>query len=999
MRRSSLLLALSSLLAPLVAHAEGTASLDSTQAVQSGTALYVDIVDSSVETISWDGIGVVDVTAPDGTYVTTLSPGQNTGHLCEWGNGPYQLTLGSDQAVFTEWDVEVVDAVDPGGRLYSYDWQFNTGDFSIDRAVDASFYALVPGGATDTDAVVELQLDGVSGYVFDVSANATGVDGPLGGRSVEQSGNSTTPLYPLYLQPPSIATYHTVAPDVFEASFVGGTSQDVSGAAMEPCTQFVPGGSSGTFQFTTTTEGSYHIQCDLDGNGTFDVSSGADLLLTGAAQPGLNSVEWDGMHAGVPVPLGTYDCRVDVLVGEFHYVGRDIETAYPGIRMFEVHHDGTRTPLSMYWNDGIVQPNAIAMSNGQVGQENSGSTGVFSGTYGTPTEPNVNARSWGAWAEAGKGNEADLDTYTWLGQTSSSTISIESVDPAVDSDGDGAGDFAESCSHGSDPLDPDTDDDGVEDGPQYGVDASSGGGGGLESNGRLASRLARRAVQRSRMSMSPEPRAAVSAVLLDLAPASGTLGTSIVEVSPTDLMDLTNATDVYSLDYLDAAGERVGSVMLIETQGSVYEHSKLICDRAGGARLDDLSLRRLGNHSIIAATATNAAHGSVDHMTTFSVHEDMQGGSGSLFSYWMKSHYPEPEPGQRIVRVQTWSKEPGGETVLANAVIDAATARYGRLHAPGDEAMLSDEQVDAGVTAERTTRDLSLPAVVMLAGEVVGGHLEVELRRLHGQGELSLRIVSLEENGVDEVTTEIEIEPDAELDSIQLDVGFALDVTIELLHDGQVEDQLWLSDGAWASYDDALWGGTTDATFSRSECITRHAQEVYGESRVEFAGCAAVTAQVDDAAGFAGVARHLADPMALDAYRALRLYVRSPQASSLCLFDAQGADYCTALEAAPGGRWFHVPLSALVTEVQGAPSSPANVGLVTTSVHRPGAVAMDVTGLTFTNDEPEVVPASQEQSGCAVAPGGREHALWLAVLLLGAGLRRRHGGRGEPDAG
>ena len=981
--------AIASCLIPQAALAEGTDSLSNTQALRSGAVLYVDVIDSSVERIRWDGIGTVDVVAPDGTAVATLTPGSTTEHLCEWGNGAYQLTVNSDQQVGTDWDVAVTDAVDPGGRLYSYDWQFNTGGFSSDRAVDSSFYALVPGGTSSTNAVVELQLGGVSGYVYDVNANATGVDGPLGGRSVEQSGNSTTPQYPLYLDPPSLAQYHAVAPSVQGFEFVGGTSQDVDGNPVAPCTQFVPGGSSGTFQFSTETVGSYHVQCDLDADGSFEVASGDDLLLTGVTTSGLNSVEWDGMHEGVPIDLGSYDCRVRVMVGEFHYVGRDIETAYPGIRMFEVHHDGTRSPLSMYWNDSAVQANAIAMSNGEYGAQSSSEAGMFSGAYTDDSVANINARGWGAWSEQGKGNEADLDTYTWLADVTSSTAVVEAVDPAIDSDGDGAGDFAESCAFGSDPQDPDTDGDGTNDGEQYGVAASSGGGGGLESNGRLASRLARRAVQRSRLSTAPLPRAGLMSALTELAPPAGTLGASVVDVTPTDLLQLTNASDVYSLDYVDAQGVRQGSVMLIETRGGVYEHSKLICDRAGGARLDDVIVRRMGSHSIVSATATNAIEGSVDHLMTFALHEDLDGEHSSLFSYWLMSHYPATLPEQRVVRVQTWSREPGGETVLANAVIEAATARYGRLRAPGDEAMLDDAQVDAGMSAERTTRDLSLPAAVMLAGTVRGGLLRMDVRRLHGEGELKLRIIGLDENGIDEVVTEVPIEVGAETTPIELDVGFSLDVTLELLHDEHVEDQLWLSDGAWAAYDDALWGGSTAADFGRTECIPRHAQEVYGETRLEFAGCARAVAHVDDPAGFSGVARHLARALPLSDYRSVRMHVRSNAPGSMCLFDEQGNDYCTRIDAAPEGAWVHLPFDGFVTAADGAPDVITTVSLVTASIHRQGDVLMEVTGLTFTDDEAPALPAAATSSGCSVRSGSGGGGPWLAaVVLLGLGFHR-----------
>lgn len=127
---------------------------------------------------------------------------------------------------------------------------------------------------------------------------------------------------------------------------------------------------------------------------------------------------------------------------------------------------------------------------------------------------------------------------------------------------------------------------------------SSGLAGGLESNGRMASQLARRAIARSTWAEQHLRRGeqavrqaaldtpAPSPLLLRLLPTQGPDGARRVDATPTDLPGLTNAKSVAAADYLDDSGQRVASLLLVETQGEVYEHSKMLCDRAGGSVLD-----------------------------------------------------------------------------------------------------------------------------------------------------------------------------------------------------------------------------------------------------------------------------------------------------------------------------------------------------------------------------------------------------------------------------
>ena len=441
------------------AHAEGSAEIGTAARVQATTAFRIDIVQSAVETISWTGSGTLAIRRPDGTAVTTLTSGQ-TASLVTLPNGAYQATMSASQTA--AWDIAVNNPVSPGGRLWSQEWNFNSGTFAATGAQNTSYYALTPGGAVGRSAVVEMRFNGLQGNVYRVVANATGVNGPDAGSSVPSSGNSITPSYPLYINPPAIGTYDPVTPTLSGFAF--------QGVPSNTCGFVGAGGSPGQFVFQTTGVGAtYQIVCDLNGDGAYDVTDPGDLLLIGAASNGSNAVPWDGTDRnGMPVLPGSYDCRVQINVGEFHFLGEDIETAFLGMRIYAVGgaSAGVRTPIRMFWNDDQVQANEGNMPapTNAPGRARSPVGGMDPGPYGDAFVPNTNSRAWGNFTGSSKGNNAFLDTFSIVTSSSGATLQVEAIPDGQDTDGDGLDDLDELCVYGTDPGDTDTDNDGILDG-------------------------------------------------------------------------------------------------------------------------------------------------------------------------------------------------------------------------------------------------------------------------------------------------------------------------------------------------------------------------------------------------------------------------------------------------------------------------------------------------------------------------------------------------------
>ena len=285
------------------ARAEGSLGpeLDATQALRETTNIGVDILDFNVETFVWTGKGSVEVSDPAGTVVGTFRSGET---ITPTMNGAYVLNLQEDQfdvdmdgniipSTIVEWDVTVfVSGTARLGRVFSFAWRFNTGSFAQSASTNASFYARVPGGDTESFAVMELRTDGLAGFIFEIQGNSTGVRGENAGRSVPESTTSVADEYRIYLNPPDNASYTFLPPTVGDFRFEGG--QEIMGG-VDMCEELVPGVSMGEFVFNANVEGSFHLVCDLNRDGIFDIVDDGDFLILGNAMMGENRVAFDGL--------------------------------------------------------------------------------------------------------------------------------------------------------------------------------------------------------------------------------------------------------------------------------------------------------------------------------------------------------------------------------------------------------------------------------------------------------------------------------------------------------------------------------------------------------------------------------------------------------------------------------------------------------------------------------------------------------------------------------
>jgi len=480
---------------------EGSAEFDIRDATHGGqahdqrlepdTAFYVEVLNDTGdvatgdEKVCWTGTNNLRVYIPGddpGSVGATydLDPDECTPALSQIGS--YPLRAQSIQARPTEWDIRVCDgdvsdnnclnddANERVGRLWSYNWHLDAADYISSRGVNGSVYAVVPGGDVGRDAVMEMSMDNVAGYDYLLAANSIGTETSGGvrvGRSTPTNGYNVVPEFPIYLNPPESAQYNWITPIVSNVVIAPSCGNSI-----------VLDAGDGEIQFGSNVTGQYVVVCDADMDGVYDFASTDDFSSFGGASIGSNTVTWDGKtNGGVNVAPGDYNCVIRLNVGEFHFVAQDLETSYPGIRMYRVESDRvTRTARQMFWDDNDA-PNDNSTMAGQAGQfspispvpdgldpqAKATAASAFYYIGGDPSSPTGNARAWGDFDGDGKGNNSYLDTFSAADTAISPPFVITVVASDADDDGDNLLNGRE-CELGADPQNPDTDGDGVDDG-------------------------------------------------------------------------------------------------------------------------------------------------------------------------------------------------------------------------------------------------------------------------------------------------------------------------------------------------------------------------------------------------------------------------------------------------------------------------------------------------------------------------------------------------------
>lgn len=329
------------------------------------------------------------------------------------------------------------------------------------------------------------------------------------------------------------------------------------------------------------------------------------------------------------------------------------------------------------------------------------------------------------------------------------------------------------------------------------TNVTSANDGGLESNGDLAKLIAKRNFNRAKGNTFHNKKAtqlkfvsggrsgkglnasSTSNSLDQYFPSTGMFGTETTFISsPEDLIEITNAEEVFAIDYYQGDA-RVAAAFATATNGSIYDHSKIICDRLNGSSLEDVRTLSIRNHTIIN-TKIKRANGEVEQALTFSI--KLGEATNEIFSFWNIDQYPEGD----YLNFQVWGGSVSQVANIANTIIDKLKAAKTLISTP------VEDRIPTVFVQKGAYRNGKLFLDLINKNEATAFKYSSNLRRTELSGEVSsVEILSLT-GDYKEV--------------LIIDTGYLFDIGFSVTGiDSECSDALYLADGPWGiDYDAEL---------------------------------------------------------------------------------------------------------------------------------------------------------------------------------------------------
>ena len=313
---------------------------------------------------------------------------------------------------------------------------------------------------------------------------------------------------------------------------------------------------------------------------------------------------------------------------------------------------------------------------------------------------------------------------------------------------------------------------------------TSGNDGGLESNGSLANLIAKRNFKRKKEAHNLNLRAKQKDFkksnlqakgntnsLISYLPETGMYQTEIAKVSsPDDLLSITNAKEIFSVDYYKD-DKRVSAVLATKTEGSIYDHSKMICDRLNNSSLEDIRTVTTRGHQIISSKIKRAT-GEKEYTLSFSI--KLNKGENELYSFWNIDQYPKGD----YQNFQIWGSSFSQVFAIANFIIDKHTEESGLK----------------SVRKENLT-----PNVFVKSGAYTNGFLKLTIvnktkeSQINFEGNISRTEIANTNNVKTSLALSGEYEEEITIETgVLFDIGFSIQT-----NNNDQKDALYLADGPW----------------------------------------------------------------------------------------------------------------------------------------------------------------------------------------------------------
>jgi uncharacterized repeat protein (TIGR01451 family) len=497
------------------------------------------------------------------------------------------------------------------------------------------------------------------------------------------------------------------------------------------------------------------------------------------------------------------------------------------------------------------------------------------------------------------------------------------------------------------------------------VSGSSGGNnGGLESNGDLAGLIALRNYNRNRtgsdqtfetpgsmVTYSPElaDQGIIRPVsilkgqssLMSYLPATGPFKSKAFVSTPDDLLEISNAREVISLDYFNEESQRYGAVLALTTEhGDVYNHTKLICDRLMGARMELAMNIQIDNKPFIL-TKLVQENGDIDYAVTFVAWT--KGNGLTVDSKWHNEEYA-PESGAIVYNFQVWS-------VTIQSTVELV------------EDILTRMEVE-GAVKYMNTQPRSIPQVRVISGAYRNGSLFLQIANKNGASEITVKgtLTRTELSDRENFTQTVAIRSDLEIQEIAVPVGTIYDAGISVGNNlNSFRDALYFADGSWGLDYTADGAIVTGYTLSGNENVV-NGDDLYLERNVSFTG------EIKDYVSIFRGLKAGSRPVDLTGYNTLQFDASGTGSLEVVItkssVEGWSKQYRTRVALESGEKSYFISLANLSSQGSMASFSGEDTESVVFSLIGNGsdwnAVSLDLKNVKFTTVQPDFNTLSME---------------------------------------
>lgn len=314
---------------------------------------------------------------------------------------------------------------------------------------------------------------------------------------------------------------------------------------------------------------------------------------------------------------------------------------------------------------------------------------------------------------------------------------------------------------------------------------SGGNEGGLESNNRLSEQINKRNYNRAKVnykfdrskaarvkkSSKYKKKTGAGFELKDFIPLEVIKEDEVVESSPTDLINITNATDIYAVDYIEQ-GTTVASILALKTENGVYEHTKYICDRLLGAELISVSTIEIEGQQFIKSLIKNADN-TVEFALSLSAKMVNNDANFAIESHWNLDKY---ESNVGFYNFQIWSNSLDDLYLLAKEVV----------------SLLNTEKP---ISNYKTSKP---PTVFVRKGKYNNGALDLQIINTNRSEQVNFdagfRVT--ETGSLNNSNSTIDLEQNY-ITNLKVTTGHLFDIGFRLGDGIATPDDLFMSDGPW----------------------------------------------------------------------------------------------------------------------------------------------------------------------------------------------------------